>query len=78
MSETDVQLTAYCGLYCGDCIRYKSRASDLAKDLLSELQTIEFNKYTEVKSGSAKQFDAVEQFRHYAECRELNVIVRVE
>lgn len=65
------ELTAYCGLYCGDCIRYRSRASDLACDLLSELKNIEFNKYAEIKSSAAKQLDAVKQFEHYEKCREV-------
>lgn len=68
MSEMDIELTAYCGLYCGDCIRYKSKASDLARDLLSELQITEFGKYAAMKSSSQKQFDAVKQFKHYKEC----------
>jgi hypothetical protein len=29
MSESDAQLTAYCGFYCGDCIHYRSRRSKL-------------------------------------------------
>ena len=33
---TDIELTAYCGLYCGDCIRYRSKASDPAKPILEE------------------------------------------
>jgi len=66
-----IELTAYCGLYCGDCIRYRSKAADLARDLLSELQDREFGKYAEFKSGSAKQFDAVKQFDHYKECCEV-------
>ena len=71
MSESDAQLTAYCGLYCGDCIRYRSRAADLARELISELQATEFDKYAGIKSGSAKQLDAVKQFEHYRECCEV-------
>ena len=70
MSRQESELTAYCGLYCGDCIRYRSKAADLARDLLSELQDTEFNRYAEIKSGSAKQSDAVKQFEHYRECCE--------
>ena len=68
MSSTEIELTAYCGLYCGDCIRYRSKAADLAKELISELQNTGFDKYAELKSGSTKQFDAVKQFEHYEEC----------
>jgi len=79
MSRQESELTAYCGLYCGDCIRYRSRAADLARDLLSELQNTEFNRYAEIKSGSAKQFDAVKQFEHYKECCEvLEAIVALQ
>ena len=70
MSQQEIELTAYCGLYCGDCIRYRSRAADLARDLLSELNDTEFDKYAEIKSSSTKQFDSVKQFKHYRECCE--------
>lgn len=71
MSKRETELTAYCGLYCGDCIRYKSKASDLSRELLRELQNTEFSEYADIKSGSAKQLDAVEQFKHYRECCEV-------
>ena len=75
----EVELTAYCGLYCGDCIRYRSRASDLARELLSELKNTEFSEYAEIKSGSAKQLDAVKQLEHYGECCEvLEAIVALQ
>jgi hypothetical protein len=62
------ELTAYCGLYCSDCIRYRSRASDLARELLCELKNLEFHKYAEIKGSSAKQMDVVRQFEHYSRC----------
>ena len=65
MGKEEIELTAYCGLYCGDCIRYKSKAADLACDLISELEDIEFNKYAEVKSLSVKEFE------HYKKCCEV-------
>ena len=71
MSKKDIELTGYCGLYCGDCIRYRSKASDLARALLSELQATEFDKYAELKGSSKKQFDAVAEFQHYKECCEV-------
>jgi hypothetical protein len=61
MSKQEIKLTAYCGLYCGDCIRYRSKAIDLAEDLATELQKIKFDKYAEVKKNS------VEKFNHYKE-----------
>jgi len=71
MSKQERELTAYCGLYCGDCIRYRSKLSILARDLLGELQNTEFDKYADIKSSSAKQQDAVKQFKHYRECCEV-------
>jgi len=59
--QNDRELTAYCGLYCGDCIRYQSKAADLARDLISELRNTEFDKYSKVKSLS------VEELEHYQE-----------
>ena len=71
MSETCAQLTAYCGLYCGDCIHYQSRAADLARELLNELQATGFDKYADIKSSSTKQLDAVKQLEHHRECCEV-------
>ena len=55
MKEKD--LTAYCGLYCGDCIRYKSRASDLADELLGEIEKLHFFQYANVKKIHTKEFE---------------------
>jgi hypothetical protein len=72
MNNTEAELTAYCGLYCGDCIRYRSKATCLARDLLSELQAVQFDKYAEVKSAPVKEL------KHYEECCQvLNAIVRL-
>jgi len=65
MNNKEIELTAYCGLYCGDCIRYRSKAADLARDLLSELQNTGFGKYAEVKSSSVNK---AEELKHYQEC----------
>jgi len=56
------KLTAHCGLYCGDCIRYKSKTSELARDLVEELKRAQFDKYAEVKSTF------VNEFKNYKEC----------
>jgi len=55
-SQEETNLTAYCGLYCGDCIRYKSKASDLARELSTELQRDRLDKYAEVEAHSIKEF----------------------
>jgi hypothetical protein len=64
----EIELIGYCGLYCGDCIRYRSKASDLARELLCELHATEFDKYAAIKSNSLDQLDAVKKFEHYGEC----------
>jgi len=46
MSEMD--LTTYCGLYCGDCIRYRAEFSDLADNLLKEFERVRFSEYAKV------------------------------
>lgn len=56
----DVELTAYCGLYCGDCIRFKSKASALASDLLNELETAKFGDYAKVKQSQISDFQHFE------------------
>jgi hypothetical protein len=63
--DKDIELIGYYGLYCDDCIRYRSRASDLARELLCELQNTEFGRYAAIKSSSVDQLDAVKEFEHY-------------
>ena len=53
----DSDLTGYCGLYCGDCIRYKSKASELARDLLEELEKMQFSEYARVKKSQIPEFE---------------------
>ena len=60
MKEKDI--TAYCGLYCGDCIRYKSRASELADELLNEIDKHHFTEYANVKRAHIKEFENFESF----------------
>ena len=55
MKEKD--LTAYCGLYCGDCVRYQSKSSDLARQLLEELDHQKFSEYAKLKSNHRKEFE---------------------
>ena len=67
------EVTAYCGLYCGDCIRYRSKAAGLARELLGELQATEFGKYAEVKSHSLKELEDYERC-----CRVLEALVELQ
>jgi hypothetical protein len=70
--NTEAELTAYCGLYCGDCLRYRSKAAILTRDLLGELQAVQFDKYAEVKSAAVKELE------HYNECLQvLDAIVKL-
>ncbi len=72
----ETELTAYCGLYCGDCIRFRSRAADLARDLLNELHNTKFDKYAEVKSSSMNE---AEDLEHYQDCcKVLSAIVELQ
>ena len=43
-------LTAYCGLYCGDCYQYKGKIADLARDLRKELRQGKFDERAEQMS----------------------------
>lgn len=71
MEEDVRELTAFCGLYCGDCIRYRSRAAALAGELLRELEAAEFEEYARIKCSPARQMDKVPQFEHYHESLEV-------
>jgi hypothetical protein len=75
----EIELIGYCGLYCGDCIRYRSRASDLARELLCELRDTEFGKYAAIKNSFANQPDTAKKFKHYGKCCEvLEAIVALQ
>jgi len=54
---TKKDLTGYCGLYCGDCLRYKCRASELAIELLNEIDSHHFIEYVSVKRAHTKEFE---------------------
>jgi hypothetical protein len=61
------ELTAYCGLFCGDCIRYKNRYSVLASNLADALQKVKFGRYVAVKSMydvKYKGYNEFEKFLH--------------
>ena len=53
----DKNLTAYCRLYCGDCIRFKCRAYDLSTILWDELGKSRFQEYAKVKRHNAKELE---------------------
>ena len=70
----ETKLTAYCGFYCSDCIRYRSRASDLARNLLIELKSKGFDEYAKLKGSTKKQFDSIKQFENYKEGLSINTL----
>ncbi|MDD5713100.1 MAG: DUF3795 domain-containing protein [Smithellaceae bacterium] len=51
-ANSERELTGYCGLYCGDCVRFCNRFSPLAADLLSALDKSRFANYAAIKSRS--------------------------
>ncbi len=63
----DRNLVAYCGLFCGDCYRYKGKVAGLARDLRKELRQEKFNNTAEKMSENA--FFAV--FKDYRKCYEV-------
>ena len=60
-------MVAYCGLYCGDCVGYRGKVADLARDLRKELRQAKFDKTAEFLS-TVPFFEA---FKHYDECYEM-------
>jgi hypothetical protein len=61
VNETE-NLTAYCGLYCGDCLRYRSRVIDLSSEIVDELEKAGFKNYARVKG------ETVGAFKSYNDC----------
>ena len=61
------ELIACCGLYCGDCYRYKGRIADLARDLRKELRQEKFDLTAETMS----EISFFAAFKNYPQCYEL-------
>jgi len=61
MKRQEFELTAHCGLYCGDCIRYNGKAVDLAGELWHELQKAQFDKYAAAKRKVVKELEYYDQ-----------------
>jgi hypothetical protein len=49
MDKQLLEMIAYCGLFCGDCLRYGSKITNDARALLIELERSKFHYYAEVK-----------------------------
>lgn len=54
--------TAYCGIYCPDCIHYKNSYSDCARQLKDELERIDFDKYAAIESPFGETFKKYQEF----------------
>jgi hypothetical protein len=70
------ELVAYCGLYCGDCVKYKGNVSKLADELKSELSKGKFEKIattiSEIKDYKefSNTLDILSDFKCEKGCRE--------
>ncbi|MBU1741003.1 MAG: DUF3795 domain-containing protein [Proteobacteria bacterium] len=62
MTGENRALIAFCGLYCGDCLRLGSRAAELAAKLRAELEKSRFAEYVQVKSEFAPEFQDYPDF----------------
>ena len=54
--------TAYCGLYCLDCIPSNKELFDILDELESLLREVNFKKYAELKSKSNEPFNDYPKF----------------
>ncbi|VFQ45788.1 DUF3795 domain-containing protein [Desulfoluna butyratoxydans] len=54
--------TAYCGIYCPDCIRYHNRFEAHAQHLKEELEKVAFHKYAAVDSPFGASFSHYNEF----------------
>lgn len=61
--KKDKEFTAYCGLYCGDCIPSDQQLFNTAEKLKEELDKRQFDKYAELKSKKTAIFNDYEIFR---------------
>jgi len=60
---SDREQTAYCGLYCGDCIPANQSLFEAAATLRQQLDDRQFEKYAEHKSARNKTFNGYPVFR---------------
>jgi len=54
---TEEALTTYCGIYCGDCPRYKAEFSDMCGDLLNEFENSGFSNLAKVIATKNAEFE---------------------
>jgi hypothetical protein len=61
----DRLLTAYCGLFCGDCIPARKSLFETAGKLEDLLQELRFENYAELKAKTDKTFEDYPQFARF-------------
>ena len=54
--------SAYCGIFCPDCIRYKNKYTEHASQLKAELEEVKFDKYAEIDTPFGANFRKYEEF----------------
>jgi hypothetical protein len=57
--------TAFCGLYCEDCIPSRSSLFEAVQGLAGELDRLDFRRYAALKAESTEIFSGYERFREY-------------
>ncbi len=67
MTKENEKLIAYCGLYCNDCIGYRQKAANLARDLRKELRETRFEKTAE----SLAKIPFFAKYKNYEQCYEV-------
>lgn len=62
MSSKNRKATAYCGLYCEDCIPSNRRLFTLVKELEQLLDTVKFENYAKLKAKRSEVFNRYKDF----------------
>ena len=62
MGKKDIELTAYCGLYCLDCIPSDKKLFITAGELQNHLKKCQFEEYARLKSKTNKLFENYPRF----------------
>lgn len=60
----NIENTAFCGLYCGECPNHLGVIADLARDLRKELRNYRFDKTAELLS----QYPFFKEYEKYGDC----------
>jgi len=63
MMARDREFTAYCGLYCGDCIPFTAPLFDAAEKFSDELDKRQFDEYAKLKGRTNEVFNQYGIFR---------------